>query len=247
MFKLIMSFFYGDKIFTPETNLFYKIYKWSSGLYTLVSLRKFIGCFVFGIIGIFFLIFIDNKFYSIPILTIAIICFCLQIEELIIFSFDTKAELPSYIRTVKVCTFIRKFVSQCGKALSRKDWKKIKARDFSLYHTLLCDECNHCCYIYSLEIAKIIPDSIVIWGAGKDPFKKEKSYIAHAVILRNGYIYDSNLRQSIKYLDFIRLYDFIVYKQWNYEKYSQRDFRNLERPGFRKWCEKNKVLTYELF
>ena len=78
---------------------------------------------------------------------------------------------------------------------------------------LLSDECHHCCYYYSLEIARIIKDSILIWGAIEEPFEDGHNYYAHAVILRNGYIYDSNMRQSEKYEDFTKLYKFKLYKQ----------------------------------
>ena len=143
--------------------------------------------------------------------------------------------------------FIKKFVSTNGKALGKKEWKAIKEYDIGLYHDLLSDECDHCCYYYSLEIARVIKDSILLWGAVEDPFEDGHNYYAHAVILRNGYIYDSNMHQSIKYEDFIKLYKFKLYKQWNYGEYSRKDFRKSERAEFRRWCKENNVSCYEMF
>ena len=143
--------------------------------------------------------------------------------------------------------FIKKFVSMNGRALGKKEWKAIKKYDIDLYNNLLSNECNHCCYYYSLKIARIIKDSTLIWGAMEDPFDEGLSYYAHAVIYRNGYIYDSNMRQSEKYEDFIKLYKFKLYKQWKYDEYSKEDFRESERAEFRRWCKENNVLKYEKF
>ena len=154
---------------------------------------------------------------------------------------------PKQIRTKKLEQFIRKLVTQNGGALGKKEWKVIKKADSKLYNDLLCEDCNHWCYYYSLEIAKIIKDSILIWGAVEDPFEEGHKYYAHAVILRNGYIYDSNMRQSAKYEDFIKLFKFKLYKQWDYPEYSRNNFRASEREEFRKWCKENNVLKYRGF
>ena len=60
-------------------------------------------------------------------------------------------------------------------------------------------------------------------------------------------IYDSNMHQSEKYEDFIKLYKFKTYKQWSYDEYSREDFRKSEQAEFRKWCEENNVLVYQKF
>ena len=56
------------------------------------------------------------------------------------------------------------------------------------------------------------------------PIEKWHKYYAHTVILRNGYIYDSNLRMSEKYEDFIKLYKINLYRQWNSNDYSKRNY-----------------------
>ena len=86
-----------------------------------------------------------------------------------------------------------------------------------------------------------------MWGAIENLFEEGHIYYAHAVILRNGYIYDSNMRQSDNYKDFIKLYNFKLYKQWNYDEYSKKDFRESERNDFRNWCIKNNVKDFEMF
>lgn len=250
MLKFIMRIFYHDKIYTTESELFYKLYKWDVGLFTLLSLRRYLSVVILGIIGIICFIFINTSIYlHCFIVTSMTLVLCIEVSEKIkSIKFNLYgARTPAQIRTIKMEEFIRKIVSKNGKALGRKEWKAIKRHDIGLYHDLLCDECDHCCYFYSLEIAKIIKDSTLIWGGVEEPFEEGHKYYAHAVILRNGYIYDSNMRQSEKYEDFTKLYKFKLYKKWQYDEYSRKDFRESERADFRKWCIEYNVSEYEMF
>lgn len=249
MLKFIMRKFYHNRIYTDEPELFYKLYQWNCGLFTLLSLRNILGMIFFGIIGIGWMIFIKPRMYGLGFIDVALLLLLLEIREAkrLIELEDSEKMTPKQIRTTKMEGFIRKFVSQNGGALGKKEWKAIKKADSKLYKDLLCENCNHCCYYYSLAIAKIIKDSILIWGAVEEPFEEGHKYLAHAVILRNGYVYDSNMRLSAKYEDFIKLYKFKTYKQWNYPEYSRNDFRESEREEFRKWCKENNVLTYHKF
>ena len=249
MLKLITRAFYHDKIYTTEPELFYKLYKYTIGLFALLLFRRSFGASIFGVIGTIWLIFIKPRIYGLGFIDVGLILFILELIEVKkIQEFNTvEIRTPSQIRTLQMYWFIRKFVSTNGRALGKKEWKAIKEYNIGLYNDLLSDECDHCCYYYSLRIARIIKDSILLWGAVEEPFKGGHSYYAHAVILRNGYIYDSNMHQSIKYEDFIKLYKFKLYKQWNYDEYSRKDFRESERAEFRRWCKENNVSCYEMF
>lgn len=246
MLKFIMWAFYNDKIYTTESKLFYKLYKWHCGLFTLLSLRRHLCTIIFFIIGISWLIFIKPRFLGLNFISIAMLLSSIELREIKKFN-ESGTITPAQKRTLRIEHFIRKIVSTNGRALGRKEWKKIKQYDIDLYNYLLCNKCHHCCYVCSLEIAKIIKDSILVWGAIEEPFEDGHNYYAHTVILRNGYIYDSNRRQSDKYENFIKFYKFKLYKQWKYDEYSQRDFRESERADFRKWCKENNVLAYEKF
>ena len=75
-------------------------------------------------------------------------------------------------RTRLIVNFLKRFISKRGKALGKKEWKKIKKVNPKLYEILLSDKCKYSSVFYSLEIAKIITDSILIWGAITKPFEK---------------------------------------------------------------------------
>lgn len=249
MLKFLTRYCYGNKIHTDEPELFYKLYKWDCGLFILISLRRRICAIILEIVGIIGLIFIKTRIYALLLLNVGMIIFILETREVSrqIYFCVMGCKTPAQIRTNQIVDFIRKYVSITGKALGLREWKKIKKQDMWLYKDLLSDNCNHYCHYYSLKIARIIKDSLLIWGAVEEPFEEGHKYYAHAIILRNGYIYDSNMRQSEKYEDFLKLYKFKIYKQWNYDEYSQDEFREGERQNFREWCKKNNVLEYEKF
>lgn len=249
MLKSITRAFYHDLIYTTEPELFYEIYKWNCGLFTFLALRKILAAILFGAIGIIWLIFFNPKIYGLIFIDAFLLLLFIELKSIQKSSNinNSGTKTPKNMRTIKFQQFIRKFITCNGKALGRKEWKTIKKQDIELYNDLLCDNCEHICYHYSLKIAKIIKDSTLIWGGIEDPFKDGHVYYAHAVILRNNYVYDSNLHQSISYADFIKLYKFKLYKKWSYDNYSQNHFRDSERKEFRNWCEKNKITGYKYF
>lgn len=249
MLRFLVRFFYHDQIYTNEPELFYKLYKWDAGLYTLLELRRIIGATIFSVISIIWRIFINPGIFAFIFLGVALILLYVESREKIkaIESNMLEARTSAQERTILIQDYIRRFVSKNGKALGRKEWKIIKQENTCLYYNLLCDKCKHRCHFYSLEIAKIIKDSTLIWGAYEEPLQDGHKYYAHAVILRNGYIYDTNMRQSEKYEDFMRLYQFKIYKQWKYNEYAREDFRESERKEFWSWCKENNVSTYQKF
>ena len=38
-----------------------------------------------------------------------------------------------------------------------------------------------------------------------------------------------------------------IYKEWDYQEYSNPDFRKLVKKDFVKWCNENDVYAYERF
>lgn len=245
----LMRFFYHDRIYTDEPKIFYKIYKWDCGLSTLLAFRRIFEIIILELIGMIMFASVRLRMYSMFFIYLGIVIMAFEFIEVgkkLRYN-PIGIRTREQIRMLKVEEVIRKHLTTNGKALGKKEWKVIKMHDRGLYRDLLCDECDRACYYYSLEIAKIITDSILIWGAAKEPFEDGEKYYAHAVILRNGYIYDSNMRQSVKYEEFIKLYKFKTYKQWNNGKYSKEGFVKNERNEFKKWCDENSVLKYEAF
>lgn len=244
MLELITFVFYHNYIYTDKKRLFCKLYKWRLGFPTLLDLRKKIGFCIACFVGVIWIIFFNPKLVSLCFFGAGFILFVMQknednnVKNLNVVGIRT----PAQKRTFVIEEAVRKLISLHGKALGPKEWNKIKKKDIGLYSDLLCDECNHYCYYYTLAIAKIIKDCTLIWGGIEEPTESGHHFYAHAIILRNGYVYDSNIRQSIKLKDYTKLYKLKIYKQWEYKEYSGISFYDREALYFADWCEENNVL-----
>ena len=248
MLEKIMSLLYDDVVYTSEKELFYKVYK-KHLIFTVVRLRLLLTSILFSFISIVWFIFIKPRIYGFIFLDIAMLFLLLNLIEIRKKIINSKSGKKTrvQIRTKKIELYLKRFLSKHNKAISKKDWKKIKKHSLRLYNDLLSEECEHCCYYYSLEIARILKDCTLIWGAAEEPFEKGNKFYAHAVVLKGDYIYDSNMHFSIKYEDFVKLYKFKIYKKWSFDEFSKENFRDSERNNFRNWCKANHVLLYERF
>lgn len=247
MLKLIMRLLFG-KLKIQKKNLFYEIYKWEDALNFLVEIRYAVYAELICIISIIFAIFIKIEIISYGLIFIAIVFLISQFYEVKlskipnILGINTKYQKKG----LKINENIRRIFSTThGKVISRKDWKTIKEIDNGLYNILTTDLSNHCCYIYSLSAAVIVKDVNIIWCAISDPNKQD--FCAHAIIEKNGFVFDTNRRRTYNLKDYADFYNLIIFKTWTYDEYSQTNFRSNLKESFSNWCIKNNVGYYELF
>lgn len=64
---------------------------------------------------------------------------------------------------------------------------------------------------------------------------------AHAVIVKDNCVYDTNLRRHFDYNEYIELYHIVIYKLFSEEEYRKETFFDDIRSEFVEWCEKNNV------
>lgn len=160
---------------------------------------------------------------------------------------DSEELLSKYSEnTKKAKNFLLKFFTLYrNDVISYDDWKKIKSVDTALYSKLTSDESLHLCYHYSLQLGLFLKDVDLAWCGVYCPFNN--CYFAHAFILKNGYVYDSNHRTSHKFKDYAKAQHVKVYKTWSYNEFNIPFFRSTVRRDFRKWCKKNDVIGYQYF
>ena len=240
MLKQLVKKSFCDRIYIEQKDLFYEIYKWNCGLDILISMRFFIGTIICFIAGLAIFLYTKKIRYLFIFLALEVFLYILQYLS----RRNKRFLIAEHVKSERIHDFLMKFISLNGKAIGKKEWQRIKQSNKDLYKKLLSEECNHYCYYYSHEIAKILDDSILIWGAVLNPFSKEKQYFAHACIYRNGYIYDSNIHQSIDFNSYKKLFDLKIYRKWTYDEYSKNMFQTLEKKDFDAWCKDNNVEQY---
>lgn len=131
--------------------------------------------------------------------------------------------------------------------ISFKDWKNIKKRCKKLYYDARSEICNHECYATTYAIANTLknPEIKILWIAVQSAEEK----CGHAVILRNGKIYDSNLRRTFNYDEYFKAFNVEIFKEYSLEDYLTQEnlsrescFKLLEWKAFGKWCIEHNVV-----
>ena len=137
------------------------------------------------------------------------------------------------------------FTFYTNKVIPIKIWKKIKSECKELYLDLTSKECEGLCYYYSLVLGLILKDVDLIWGGiyANDSHQ----WYAHAFIVKNEYVYDSNHRLSYKFDDYAKANNLKIYRRWKYSEYNTKNFRSTVREDFKKWCDENNVVRYSCF
>lgn len=243
MLKWIMKLFYG-KMQVKNKDLYFEFYKYENGLLMLLNLRLvlyLLFCMLLIVVSEFY----ESKEFRIFALSICFIVCSYTIVEL-------KRKKP-FMRTayeVRSLTMqekiIKYFVTLRSTVVTKKGWKKIKKVDKGLYKDLLSDECCHLCYRYAREIALRVKDVKLMYVSICDQLNNNET-CAHAIIRRNDEIYCTHFRRTFKLDDYTRFFDMKIYKEWDYEEYSNPNFRKLVKEDFVKWCNENDVCGYKYF
>lgn len=128
-----------------------------------------------------------------------------------------------------------------GHVVSLRDWLHIRKKDKRLYGWLRCDYCNHKCYDATFQLAKTLlnSDIKILWIGLTDYSEK----YGHAVLEKNGRIYDSNHRRTYKKKKYLKAQEAEIFKEFPIEVYKKAsDFTQLGWDEFGKWCQERGVI-----
>lgn len=118
----------------------------------------------------------------------------------------------------------------------------IKRIDKSFYKHLQTEECKGECYRCSFKLAYLLNDPKVkiLWFAAT-AFDDSERY-GHAVLVKNGYILDTNTRKSYKKEKYLKALKAEIFYEYALEEYLQVDSPwELKWEEFGKWCEERNV------
>lgn len=128
-----------------------------------------------------------------------------------------------------------------GCVISLKDWLYIRKKDKELYEWLRSDSCNHKCYDATLQLAKTLhnPNIKILW-IGLTDFREK---YGHAVLEKNGWIYDTNHRRTYKKEKYLKAQEAKVFKEIPIQVYQKvSDFNQLGWEDFGKWCQERSII-----
>ncbi len=249
MLKFFTKMLCKNLLVTDHPDLFYKLYKCSMGITSIVWFRKVIVYTISFILGVVSFIWLRPRFICLIFWDIAIIFYFLRKKELhdAARAEVTEVNPPAYYKTLKILNFFRRIIIPHGKGIGKDGWNRIKQKNFDFYYQALLLENDYYHSYFTLEIAKIIKDCTLIWGAVRNPIASDHSYTAKAIIIKDGFVYDNNLWISVPYDDYSILHKLMIFKEWNYEAFSQPSFPIDIKRDFREWCVRNDVFDYETF
>lgn len=125
-----------------------------------------------------------------------------------------------------------------GKVISRRSWSSIKTNNKELYKWLRTNECNQKCYDATFQISKTLNDSDIniLWIAITTCYGEK---CGHAVLEKDGWIYDSNHRRTYKKEKYFQAQKAELYKEFPLEVYNASyDFEQLGWIEFGEWCNR---------
>lgn len=131
-----------------------------------------------------------------------------------------------------------KLFGRYGKVVSKEDWKNIKKHwPKDAYKEAISKKSRGYCYFYSWAIAQHLSNAKLMYCA----MTLRDGPTAHAVIVKDNCVYDTNNRRHHNYDEYIKRYNIIVYKMFSEKEYKTETFFDDIRPEFVEWCAKNNV------
>ena len=125
--------------------------------------------------------------------------------------------------------------------ISLKDWLYIRKENKQFYEWFRSDFCNHKCYDTTFQLAKTLlnPNIKILW-IGLTDYRER---YGHAVLEKNGRIYDTNHRRTYKKSKYLKAQEAEVFKEFPIEVYqTASDFKQLGWDEFGKWCHEHGVI-----
>ena len=122
--------------------------------------------------------------------------------------------------------------------VSKNDWKRIKKKNKNAYKFIWDKENIGHCYAIAWVLALFIEDAKVMYCSIAC---KENGQTAHAVVVKNNCIYDTNKRMHYDFDEYIELNKVEVYKIFEKEVYCKISFFDDVREDFKNWCAERNV------
>ena len=241
MLKNLVRRSYRGHVEADILDLYSEYFKYEVGIELLLRYRisLYIG----------FMLALAMSFYNINVLLACIaLCCCLFYIGYTIEDFRKHRYLgnpKSFRRAHKMANWIMGHIilkKQLKTFLTDKEIDSVK-RCKKLYYSLLDGSSIGLCYTCALELALQVDDAYLVYAGIKVPGKD----MVCAFVLKDGKIFDTNRRTTISIEDYYMLYKVKEYRIWNYEEYSNSNFKESVSADFHNWCNENQVCKYRNF
>lgn len=241
MLKKLTKLFYKKRISSKNIENFADFFQYQYGLELMLNLRLLLYVIIY--IGMA-LLFYNTKilaYIALGVITVVLLYNLIDMKKHIFIGTPKlilgSMKLKNWI--IGHCVLQKQF-------LTKEEWKKVKKKDRHLYDSLVSGYSIHKCHTYALLLALQLDDAYLVYLSAKDPQDDNDNY-AHAVVMRNGAVFDTNFRRVFDVEDYYTLFNVKVYHIWNYHEYSEPNFKEKVSKDFHNWCKENKINSYQYF
>lgn len=187
--------------------------------------------FIYAVFTIFYIIsaVVYNIYKPVGICMIAI-----SIILLCVFMFWDRA----FSKTIPISARIfTRIFGRYGRVVTKDDWKRIKKKNKDAYKFIWDKKNIGHCYAVAWVLALWVEDAKVMYCS----IASKNEHTAHAVVVKNGCVYDTNCRRHYDYDEYIKLNKAEVYQIFEEEVYCKKSFFDDVRQGFVDWCAERNV------
>ncbi len=130
------------------------------------------------------------------------------------------------------------FFARYGRVVSKDDWERIKKQNKSTYKFIWDKKSIGQCYTVALILALLIEDAKIMYCSIASG---EGGPTAHAVVVKNNCVYDTNIRRHYDYDEYIEMAKAEVYQIFEKEIFCRESFLSDVKEDFANWCAKRNV------
>ena len=210
-----------EDFLTGESKKKYPVYKFVRAILILCTTMGIVIC---ACICFFF----KSKYIGICI------CIIYIIIVLLILLFESKDVYFTWRISKKI---VDKLFARYGKVVRKQDWKNIKKKNPEAYKFIWDKKNIGHCYATAWILALWLDNAKIMYCSVIGPEGKT----AHAVVVKNNCVYDTNARMHYSFEEYKELYDADVYQIFEEEVYCKKSFFDDVRQGFIAWCAERNV------
>lgn len=166
---------------------------------------------------------------------IGICMIAISVILLFVFIFWDRAFAKTITISARIFTYI---FGRYGRVVNKDDWKRIKKKNKYAYKFIWDKKNIGHCYAVAWILALWLEDAKIMYCSIAS---KEDGKTAHAVVVKNNCIYDTNKRMHFDYDEYIEINKVEVYQIFEEEVYCKKSFFDDVRQGFVDWCTERNV------
>lgn len=194
------------------------------------------------LIWIFATFMLINNLNIIIVLVIAITC-CIFTE---IFKTKYSSKLQNFYKQLSRWLYVHRYVLR-GKAISKRDFYRIRNKNQELYEFIVNLKTNGYCYSICFDILECLAKGKILFVAIKissksSHYKYNNNYTMHVLYVFDGWCYDTYSEMQYPLEEVLERSKAKIYKSFSYKDIQEKtyyEFKEENLAELQKWCEEN--------